>query len=459
MELSARHMQLLEERGIEIETAAKLGWNSSGENLTIPYFQAGKQVGVKYRTLEGDKKFFQEKGSSQIFYNWDALRDTGTEALLITEGEMDCAIALQCGFLAVSVPNGAPMTQVESGDTKYAYLADLPDDRDIILAVDGDNVGANLLHDLSLRIGQHRCKWLKYPEGCKDLNDVFLLGGAQLVVEVVNKARWTKIDGMYRMSELPDQPEMEAFDCPVEGVSSLYKLRQGDLAVITGIPGHGKTTLMNHIIAGMALRHKWDVAVASFEQNPKIDHRRALRSFYHSKMVMHMSIDEKRAADDWIENRFTFLRPSLDDEANLKWVLDKTTAAILRHGCKMVVIDPWNEMDHDRPPGMSLTEYSGFAIKQFKRLAAKYLVHVVIVAHPAKMHRLKDGTYPIPSLYDISDSAHFINKPDIGLVVHRHDDGCMQVSVQKCRYIGTIGNIGDRKLRFERDKNQLKEVI
>lgn len=458
MAISEKHQQLLEKRGITGETADRLGWQSSNDNLAIPYFQAGEVVGTKYRTLEGEKKFFQEKGSAQIFYNWDALKNSGSEPIIITEGEMDCAIALQCGYLAVSVPNGAPMTQVSDGETKYAYLSDLPPEREIILAVDTDSAGANLLHDLSMRIGQNRCKWVIYPKGCKDLNETFVAYGLRGVVEVMNRAKWTKIDGIYRMSELPESPEMEAFPCPVDGLGRLFSIRAGDLTVVTGIPAHGKTTIINHISGGMALRYRMDIAIASFEQNTKNDHRRALRSFYHSKKVMNMDEPEKEEADKWIEQRFTFIKPNLDDEANLKWVLDKVEASILRNGCKLVVIDPWNEMDHDRPNGMTMTEYSGFAIKQFKRLAQKYLVHIIVVAHPAKMQRLKDGTYPMPSLYDISDSAHWYNKPDVGIVVHRHEDGNMIFSVQKCRYIGTIGMIGDAKLRFDRDKNTITEV-
>jgi len=39
-------------------------------------------------------------------------------------------------------------------------------------AVDGDPPGAALLADLALRLGKSRCRWLRYPAGCKDLNDV-----------------------------------------------------------------------------------------------------------------------------------------------------------------------------------------------------------------------------------------------------------------------------------------------
>jgi twinkle protein len=59
-----------------------------------------------------------------------------------------------------------------------------------------------------------------------------------------------------------------------------------------------------------------------------------------------------------------------------------------------VVIDPWNEMDHTRPPDMTLTEYVGYAIKQFRKLAKKYKVYLIVVAHPSKMLRGQGGKYP-----------------------------------------------------------------
>lgn len=457
--ISQHHIALLEKRGITEEMASRNGWDSLGKHLVIPYFQGEKVVGKKYRTLEGEKHFYQEEGSAQIFYNWNALRDSGKEAIIITEGEMDCAIALQCGFLAVSVPNGAPSKPVENGTKKYEYLQDLPPNRDIILAVDDDNAGRILLHDLSLRIGQHRCKWVKYPEGCKDLNEAFLHGGSSCVVEIINKAQWTKIDGVYTMDELPEPPELEAVDCPIEGAEGLYKMRGGDLTVITGVPGFGKTSIVNEIASSCALRHHWNVAIASFEQNPKADHRRSLRTFYHSIPVHTMTDSQLAEVDEWISKKFSFIVPTDDDEVTLKWVLDKCEAAILRNHCKLIVIDPWNEMDHDYPSGMTLTQYTGFAIKQFKKLARKYLVHVIVIAHPAKLPRSKDGTYPEPSLYDISDSSHWYNKPDIGIVIHRNADKTMSFRVAKCRYIKIIGNVGSVNLKYDRDKNQFSQVL
>jgi len=46
-------------------------------------------------------------------------------------------------------------------------------------------------------------------------------------------------------------------------------------------------------------------------------------------------------------------------------------------------------------------------------------VLVFLIAHPKKMDKDAAGHTRVPSLYDISGSAHFYNKTDYGIVVHR----------------------------------------
>ena len=38
-----------------------------------------------------------------------------------------------------------------------------------------------------------------------------------------------------------------------------------------------------------------------------------------------------------------------DSLPSIKWVLDLAKAAVLRHGVRGLVIDPYNELDHQRP--------------------------------------------------------------------------------------------------------------
>jgi hypothetical protein len=171
-------------------------------------------------------------------------------------------------------------------------------------------------------------------------------------------------------------------------------------------------------------------------------------------MVRQMERHEIEAADKWIDQWFSFIVPDEDEDADLGWALERCATAVLRYGAKVVVIDPWNEMDHVRPPDMSLTEYTGFAIKQFKKFAKKYGVHLIVVAHPSKQKKNEDGTFNIPSLYDISDSQHWFNKPDVGLVVHRENEDTTIVRIAKSRYHDTIGKPGDVRFRFIRDTNR-----
>ena len=62
---------------------------------------------------------------------------------------------------------------------------------------------------------------------------------------------------------------------------------------------------------------------------------------------------------------------------------------------------------------------------QVKSFAAVNSVHVWLVAHPRQLQQWKGEA---PTLYDIAGSAHFINKADVGLVVHRDFEGAIAKS-------------------------------
>lgn len=175
-----------------------------------------------------------------------------------------------------------------------------------------------------------------------------------------------------------------------------------------------------------------------------------------------MTEEQIVAADAWIDRRFSFMVPHEDEDVDLAWVLERAAAAVRRFEADVLVIDPWNEMDHVRPPDMNLTEYTGFAIKQFKKFARKHRVHLIVVAHPAKLQRARDsGKYPTPSLYDIADSAHWANKPDIGIVIHREElgpQGTTTIKVAKARYCGVIGSPGEvRGLKWNREATRYEQ--
>lgn len=476
--LNPQHLDILaNQRGLDAELLARLGVSSSskgGDWIEIPYFHDGRHVNTKYRTIAGEKRFMQDKGGEKCFWNIDVLKDESLSRspLIITEGEFDAMAAMTAGCdRVISVPDGAPPEEIGDDDSgkKYSYVFDakplMRDVHEIILATDGDPQGVALMHDLALRLGKARCRYVTYPfkrgsatERCKDLNEVLLEYGDKGVTKTIQRAAWIKVGGIYSLGELPPVVAPDVVKIGIHELDDAYKIRPGDFTVITGIPGHGKSSLANEIACRMASEpHYWNVVIASFEQRPVPDHRRLLRSFYGEKREIDMTYDPEllARADEWIERRFTFVLADEDEDVTLRWLLEKIEAAIIQRGAKLVIVDPWNEMDHDRPPDMTITEYTGFAIKQFRKLARKYQVHVIVVAHPYKLRSAKAGEpLPMPSLYDISDSAHWFNKCDIGIVVHRRTETETDICVQKVRYHDIIGKPGTVTASYNRDTSR-----
>jgi len=126
-----------------------------------------------------------------------------------------------------------------------------------------------------------------------------------------------------------------------------------------------------------------------------------------------------------------------------------------------LVIDPYNELDHQRPSNQTETEYVSQMLTKVKRFAQHHDCHVWFVAHPKQLQNWHGGA---PSLYDISGSAHFINKCDNGIVVHRNWDpeagplDEVQILVRKVRN-KIAGNIGNAYLSYDRKTGEYKDTL
>jgi len=100
---------------------------------------------------------------------------------------------------------------------------------------------------------------------------------------------------------------------------------------------------------------------------------------------------------------------------------------------------------------MNETEYVSQLLGKVKRFAQHHGVHVWFVAHPAKMQRENGASRPIPTLYDISGSANWVNKADLGIVIHRdpdEDPHRAQIYVRKVRF-KSVGKIGVVELQWD----------
>tara|TARA_Y100001973_G_C5190270_1_gene330535 strand:+ start:143 stop:1207 length:1065 start_codon:yes stop_codon:yes gene_type:complete len=342
----------------------------------------------------------------------------------------------------------------------------------IIIATDGDRAGRILSEDLALRLGKPRCLWVKYPlmksdgsKHCKDLNETFNEWGKNGIQSVIEKAKWWPVSGVYTLNELPPLPEPEVYRANMGSLDRHIGIRLGDFSVVTGIPGHGKSTFVNDLCCHLIQAHNLKIAFASFEQPPQKDHKRNLMRWIlkrpftgSSEDKLNLTSQEIEKAEKWINKNIVFIVKEEDETADLDWLLEKMSACVIQHDVDLIVIDPYNEIDHKRDFRQTTTDYIGDAIKKIKRFSTRYDAHVMVVAHPTKLSERADGTLPIPTLYSIEDSRHWYNKCDLGIVVHRiGNDYKSIVRVIKSRYHDIIGTPGEVELRFNSRNGRYEE--
>jgi twinkle protein len=238
-------------------------------------------------------------------------------------------------------------------------------------------------------------------------------------------------------------------------VDQHYTIEAGHLTVVTGIPSSGKSEWLDALALNLAMLHGWRFMICSPENCPVKTHCAKLVEKYVGKPYWvgpsaRMSPTELVSGLEWVKEHVTFIMP--EETLTIQGVLDRAAILVRRKGIKGLIIDPFNEFDHTRDRGCTETEYIGQVLGAMKRWARKFGVHVWLVAHPQKLYRRDDGSYPVPTPYDINGSANFRNKADNCITVWRNmeePESPIQIHVQKVRF-KHIGSVGMAELLWEK---------
>lgn len=470
--LIEQHTDWLIKRGLSRETASKFNLHTHNDGraqwLRVPFMEAGKPVNHKWRkTMAKDHRM--DKDAPLLLWNHDALVEAAKTKgrLAITEGEWDGLAVAQSGWpLVVSVPNGAPDRATEDvfDATRYQWfnrhkaLLDKVDR--FILATDNDEAGLVLAADLARLLGPERCMFVEYPDGCKDLNDVMQSHGEAAVLDILAKAKAYPVSGLYTIDDFPEPPPFTATAIGIEGLEDMWPVVAGTLSVVTGYPGHGKSTVVLAAAASL-MAQGMPIAIGSFETMVKPVLQRRLRACYYRCDERDPRCSKRGQADDVLTEKLRIisnLHVTDETELTVETIIDAAIVAVLRDGVRLLILDPWNEIEHKRGRDESETEYVGRAIRLLKRFARDYQCAVWVVAHPRKPMG-SDGQPKRPSLLDLAGSANFANKADYGVIFHRPDLATFDVeaTVTKKR-MGLPGAMGRVTLQWNDDTSGYKRV-
>ncbi len=156
--------------------------------------------------------------------------------------------------------------------------------------------------------------------------------------------------GYFSLAELPQKPDIgaSAISPGYDVLSAIWKIYPGQFTIVTGTPGHGKSTLVLNVVCNIARTHDCRSYLYVPENESFLKYK--LRRIYGNDGF------------DQFANEQCFIQSAEVETYNqapktLDWVLERAVVAIKNDGVRLLVIDPWNELEHAKPRDVSMTDY------------------------------------------------------------------------------------------------------
>jgi len=417
------------------------------------------------------------KGARALPWGWEQI--TG-EAVLVVEQPADRLALLVAGQShAVCLPPSLNPAHASGGDwTPLALIEQrLKTIHRVDLAIQNDEAGHRLEDEISRRFGRDRCyrtRWQSHAVAEGEIGSaasVYRQYGSEGVGEALAALSPYPVAGIHQLIDVDEEYE-SYYDFGFQpgasvGLPSMddhYRVPEGQVTLILGVPGHGKSTLADEIIVRLAKRYGWKTGVFTPENQPIARYYASLTEKYVGKPFNdlgpdypRMTVQEKNEGKRWVNAHFPLILPD-DEHGNwsLDSVLELAKTLVFRHGIQGLVIDPWNELDHARPAHMTHDDYLAQQLGKLKRFARTRGLHVWVIAHPTKLEHKLDNRYPVPTPYTSSGGAMWFNKADFILVPYRHrgddDEEITDIYGQKVRQ-REHGKIGVFSLRYDVVRN------
>lgn len=391
---------LIKTRGLDAETLAMFqvaeveSYTFRREEITcpavvFPFKAAGEVRLLKYlgtkRTAEGKKLIDASAGSEPILFGWQAFEQNlhaGRE-IILCEGEINAMSWLHFGQHALATPFGAGSGRKHDWiDREWERLAQF---EKIYLNFDQDKAGRDAVAELAQRLGRHRCFIVPpMPDGHKDINDCLLARVRSGAIcdtlkasatadpeELVAAVEYTEdvIEEFY-----PTDERRKGIELPIEALRGKFARRLGELTVVTGYAGHGKTALQSYLdLCVMACGER--VCVGSFEMRAPTLLKRIVRQ---ATAKREPSVEYIRQVMNWTRDRlWLFDKVGQASRARVMEVFDY---ARRRYGVRYFVIDSLMRLDIREDDYAAQTEF-GTTLTNF---VLDHNVSVTLIAHPRK---------------------------------------------------------------------------
>ena len=428
-------------RGISQKVLDYVGVKEKENCVVFEYRnELGEHISNKYRRTKqnkGPKMWFEKDTNINTLFNMDKVNPG--EPLLITEGEFDCLSAIESGFKnAVSIPSGVNSTN-EWLTTNWTFLEQF---EEIILWFDNDDPGRKGAREVYNRLSNDSVKIVNYTKH-NDINEALYKEGKEEILKAIKKAQAPVIEGIYTLDNIEDFNiyEAEKLKLGFEAIDNkIIGMVFGSLNIFTGRNGAGKSTILNQMCIGEAIRQGYKCFIFSGElvaSNVKdwlistLANEQDFKTIESKSGLIYKRVDN--SSRSFITERIKdkiFLYG--DEDYNINIILKKMEILAKRFGVKVFCIDNLMVIEEDL-----VDEYKmqTSIVKKLKNFAKKYNCMVHLVAHPRKSQNVD------VSKDDVAGSANITNLADYVTSIERkfNEDGTddiTKLSILKNRHTG-----------------------
>ena len=387
--------------------------------LTMVKYRPSKRLVKDPATGKKPTKTWCQKDADTTPLLFNMNRINTTSPLLITEGELDCAAAIESGYLnAVSVPLGAG--NFHWIEENFDWLEQFDS---IILCSDNDKAGNEMRKEVLNRLGSWRTRFVEIPFECdghkiKDLNELLYWGGKDAVIDAILNAKDTPVDSVSDFADIQslDLSEIDGIETGFKELDrKLMKLQYGTFNIVTGISGAGKTSLLSQLTCNCLDQGKnvfmYSGELPNYQAKNWINFILAGRyniNRYESRDVEYYKVNKmiQPAIDEYYRGKLFIYKDGYSHK--VQDILNSMEANARKYGCKLFIIDNLTSVSLGGNDTTKWDRQEEF-INNLITFANKFQVVVILVVHPRKIDTMRRLTkMDIQGISALTNLAHRI---------------------------------------------------
>lgn len=400
----------------------------------------GQPVNVKYRscdaTASGYTKCWSQDSPTTPCppYNIDCINplliaEESIPRLIVTEGERDVLTLREAGYpYVISVPNGAASDLSKGFEAFRPWLDRV---QELVICGDSDLPGRTLVKHLADYFGT-RCLFTVLPGGCKDISDVLVAYGADVVREIIGSACPHRTSDIITVSERADEIMNvlngnydHGYDVGYGPLTDrvFHPTDQGGLIIATGKPNSGKTDFLNDLTCRLMAKTGRNVCYLSFEVPDKNKHMANLIRLMLGKVnTAAYTREQLQPIVSFMDRHMVHLdlHEVSPTPAN---IIERAERVKRTMPLKYLIIDPYLFMEMETGRYNTETQAIKGMLTQMQAWGRNNGVWVIIVAHPRSLKKL-NGKNELEEIdmYTISGSANWANLADFIFSISRIEE-------------------------------------